>query len=122
MVDIYVFWQSLKCTWVRRLLSTKAFWPEILKTELTQHDSSIQKLLSYGPSYLLNISKKLKNKFWQNVLFSLANMARESSFSNPENFYLFSIFNNPLFKSARRTLTRNDFGNPEHQIRLVADL
>ena len=122
MVDIHVFWQSLKCTWVRRLLSTKAFWPEILKTELTQHNSSIQKLLFYGPSYLQNISKKIKNKFWQNVLLSLANLVRESTFSNPENFYLFSIFNNPLFKSARRTLTRNDFGNPEHQLILVADL
>ena len=121
MVDVSAFWQSLKCTWVRRLIVTDAFWPEILNIELQKNNSNIQKILNSGPSYLQNVAKKIKNKFWQNCFFSLANVLRESSFSNPEKFYLFSIFQNPLFKFARRSLPFNNYGFPGHRIAQVAD-
>ena len=52
---------------------------------------------------------------------SLANLVKESHFSSPENFYLFSIFQNPLFKSGKRCLIRCNFGNLEHKIFTVAD-
>ena len=121
MVDVSAFWQSLKCTWVRRLLATDAFWPKILDLELQKNNSNINKILSSGPSYLQNVAKKIKNKFWQNCLFNLANVLRESSFSNPENFYLFSIFQNPLFKFARRSLPWNNYGFHGHRITQVSD-
>ena len=121
MVDVSAFWQSLKCTWVRRLLVTDAFWPEILNKELQKNNSNIQQIINSGPSYLQNVAKKMKNKFWQNCFFSLANVLRESSFSNPEKFYLFSIFHDPLFKFARRSLPWNDYGFPGHRITQVSD-
>ena len=64
MVDIANFWKSLKCTWVRRLLSTKAFWPKIFSKTLAIHGSSTDRVLFSGPSYLQNLAKKIKNKFW----------------------------------------------------------
>ena len=121
MVDVSTFWQSLKCTWVRRLLVTDAFWPEILHLELLKNDSNIKKILISGPSYLQNVAKNMKNKFWKNCLSSLANVSRESSFSNPEQFYLFSIFQNPLFKFARKPLQWITYGNPRHRIAQVCD-
>ena len=42
-------------------------------------------------------------------------------FSNPERFYLFSIFQNPLFKFARRSLPWNNYGFPGHRITQVSD-
>ena len=38
IVDIVQFWSSLKVSWLRRLLKSKAFWPTIL--ELKQHSQS----------------------------------------------------------------------------------
>ena len=121
MVDIYSFWHSLKCTWVRRLLVTDAFLPEIFRIELAKNDSNIQKIVHSGPSYIQNIAKRMKNRFWQNCLFSLADLSRESAFSIPVKFYLFSIFQNPLFKFGRRALPWNNFGNHNHRLELVTN-
>ena len=51
---------------------------------------------------------------------SLANLAREAHFATPENFYLFSVFNNPLFKSGKRSLIRSSF-DKDHKLSTVAD-
>ena len=121
MVDVPVFWKSLKCTWVRRLLSSSAFWPEILGKVLKNHGSSINRILFSGPSYLQNLSKKINNKFWKNVLISLSSLSQEIAYAYPEDFYLFSVFENPIFKSENRCLFRSNFGNPSHGLNLVAD-
>ena len=76
MVDIFSFWKSLKCTWLRRILTTSAFWPEILKIELLKYDFSLEKMLFSGPSYLQNVAKKIENKFWKNCFHSLSNLSR----------------------------------------------
>ena len=122
MVDITSFWKSLKCSWLRRLLKTDAFWPKILQTELGSLDHSLLPSLFYGPSELLEISKKIKNKFWKDVYLCLASLQSEVAYASPENFYLFSIFRNPLFKHGNRALVWNNFGNPGHSIRQVGDL
>ena len=44
------------------------------------------------------------------------------AYINPEFFYLFSIFRNPLFKHGNRALQWNNFGNPGHSIRQAGDL
>ena len=121
MVDIFSFWQSLKCTWLRRLLKTSAFWPKILDHELLKINANSVQLLFSGPSQLNTISKKLTNKFWKNMLTSLANLQREAAFATPENFYLFSFFGNPLFKKGTRPIARTDLGNPGHYITQVGD-
>ena len=121
MVDISAFWQSLKCSWVRRLLTTDAFWPRILDKNLEQCDIQLNQVLFKGPSFLLAISKKIKNKFWQHFLSSLSNLQKEASYAVPENFYLFSVFNNPLFKKGNKCLKRCNFGNESHVLEQVAD-
>ena len=122
MVDVATFWQSLKCSWTRRLLATDAFWPKILEKNLEQLNLTTNELLFSGPSTLITISKKISNKFWQNFLISISNLQKEAHYALPENFYLFAIFNNPLFKTGKRCLARNNFGNPGHKISQVADL
>ena len=121
MVDINSFWESLKCTWVRRILSTDAFWPKILEKNLSIHSTNINKILFAGPSQLNAISKKL-NPFWKNLLMCLANLENEASFALTESFSLMPLFNNPLFKNGRRALKRSNFGNPGHGIEQVANV
>ena len=68
------------------------------------------------------LSKKIKNKFWQNFLTSVSSLLKETPYALPENFYLLPVFNNPLFKTGRICLRNVGFGNPSHNIKLVADL
>ena len=94
MVDISNFWQSLKCSWVRRLLTTDAFWPRILEKNLIHTGTQTNKVLFAGPSFLLAISKKIKNKFWQKF-FSCAyltcNVKLHTLFLKIFTFFQFSI-------------------------------
>ena len=104
MIDIESFWRAFKCSWLRRLLSTSGFWPKILEIELQKLNSSIQDLLFSGPSKLLELAKNLGNICWKNLLQHLAFLLKEAIYSNPESFYLFPIWNNPIFKNARKVL------------------
>ena len=98
-----------------------AFWPQILKLELSKINFSLMNVFHLGPSDLQNIAKRTQNKFWRDCFFAFANLSREAIFLYPNRFYLLSIFRNPLFKSARRALQRNVFGKLEHKIELVSD-
>ena len=42
MVDVDLFWQSLKCSWIRRLVKTEAFWPKILSENLGKIGANVQ--------------------------------------------------------------------------------
>ena len=58
---------------------------------------------------------------YKTYLVSLANLSQELAYSSLKSIYLFSIFNNPLFKSGKRCLPRRSFGNPSHSLNLVCD-
>ena len=53
---------------------------------------------------------------------SLACLEKEATFASPENFYLFPVFDNPLFKNGRRTLKGTAFDNIEQKIEQVSNL
>ena len=75
MVDIKTFWKSLKFSWLRRIYTTSAFWPEILclnVKSVLKYKPSIDHLLQLGPSMLDRIGKKLKNWFWREVFCSVS--------------------------------------------------
>ena len=122
MVEVSTFWNSLKCSWTRRILQSNAFWPKILEKNLAEQNFATNDLLFSGPAALLALSKKIKNQFWQNFLTSVSSLLKETPYALPENFYLLPVFNNPLFKTGRICLKNVGFGNPTHNIKLVADL
>ena len=71
MPDIEKFWMAFKFSWLRRALTTSAFWPKILSQQiLLTHGTQISPcdLLQLGPAQLGQIGKKIKNKFWSQVL------------------------------------------------------
>ena len=121
MVEVLNFWRSLKCSWTRRILNSSAFWPKILDKTLEPHNLTTHDLMFTGPSKLHFLSREIKNKFCQNYLTSIGELQREASYALPENFYLFPVFNNPLFKAGRNCLKKLDYGNPRHKITQIAD-
>ena len=64
MVQVDVFWESLKFSWYRRLTSSEDTWPKILLSELSMNQvTSINQILFAGPSELKNWAKTIKNPF-----------------------------------------------------------
>ena len=122
MVDIESFWKSFKCSWLRRILNSNDFWPKILEIELKKLNCNIKDIFFSGPSKLLELSKNIGNKFWANVILHAASLTKEASYSIPESFYLFPIWNNPMFKNGRRVFHNPNMNQQNHKIMIVADL
>ena len=55
MPDIETFWQSLKMTWSRRLLSESGLWHKILQTNLLYCNHDLRDIWFGGPSLLNEI-------------------------------------------------------------------
>ena len=64
--DIEQFWLAFKSSWLRRILSTQAFWPKIVLQDISKIQNRIvtsAELLNFGPTLLHNIGKKLRILF-----------------------------------------------------------
>ena len=64
MPDIEQFWLSFKFLWLRRLLMTDAYWPNILLNQISKIQGQYlapSQLLQLGPCLLGKIGKSLKN-------------------------------------------------------------
>ena len=59
MVDVKSFWSSLKFSWIRRLVTSSAFWVKILEKNLADINYTPNEILFQGPSELEQISKKI---------------------------------------------------------------
>ena len=62
MVNIKLFIQSLKLSWIRRLIFEKKEWKHFIEMHI-----STPRLLSCGSQYASQISSGLGNKFWKEV-------------------------------------------------------
>ena len=110
--DIEKFWLSFKFSWFRRILSTTAIWPNILMSKLSSiynQPLNPSQLLQLGPAMLHNMSKKLTNKFWQQVLMSAQKIAEGAIFTFPEKVGSSSFWHNPIIKRNNRVLAPTNF-------------
>ena len=62
MVNIKLFIQSLKLSWIRRLIFEKKEWKHFIEMHI-----STPRLVSCGSQYASQISSGLGNKFWKEV-------------------------------------------------------
>ena len=62
-IDIDLFDQSLKLTWIRRLLTSTSKWKEILEQRFPQ----ILDIINYGDVFTKTINNDIKNPFWKDV-------------------------------------------------------
>ena len=104
MPDISKFWSSFKFSWFRRLLSTEAFWPKILLknvSKVTNNTLTVSELLQLGATKLAEISRKIQNPFWKQVLSTAMPITLGAAFCFPENFSSSPFFYNPLVTRQR---------------------
>ena len=110
--DIESFWLSFKFSWFRRLLNTSAFWPKILMNDLSRiYNQQLEpfQLLQLGPSMLHNMSRKIRNKFWEQVLSSAQKVSEGAIFTFPEKIGHSSFWYNHLIKRNNRVIAPNNF-------------
>ena len=65
---ISIFWDSLKLSWTRHLLTSGGIWQKILQLNLLQANYEVKDLWYGGPTLLQKISQKISNTFWKEVL------------------------------------------------------
>ena len=68
MIDIKSFANSMKLTWLKRVLFSEAEWAQMNAAEIPNMWDS----LSYGTKKIQKICQKVNNPFWKNVLEAYA--------------------------------------------------
>ena len=109
MPNIGQFWDSLKLSWSRRLITSDGVWRKILQLNLLANNNNMTDIWFGGPSLVENISQKMTNGFWKETLQIFARIMKEMPYSHPYYFYNLNIFNNELFAVNNRELDKNDF-------------
>ena len=122
--DVEDFWLSFKFSWLRRLLRTSSFWPNIIMCQISKiYNQTINpsQLLQLGPSLLYNISKKINNTFWRQVLMSAQKVAEGAIFTQPEKIGSTSFWHNPLIKRNNKSLTPEMFLEIAGSVSILSD-
>ena len=119
MPDIEQYWLSFKYSWLRRLITTEAYWPNILLNQISNIQGEILapcQLLQLGPCLLSKIGKSLKMKFWSQVLQSSIKMYEGAAFCNPEMIISNSFFYNPIIRRNNKVIKYEDFPELKNKI------
>ena len=80
MVDIEAFVKSMKLTWLKRMLTSKAEWSHIAQKELPD----IHSLVCYGSEKLQSINGNIANEFWKDVITAFIDFSKVFSPTYPE--------------------------------------
>ena len=112
VTDISAFWNSLKFSWLRRLLKTEAFWPQILTMETQRilgNEIDTVGLMKLGPRMLHSIGKKFENQFWKEVFCTVEPIMQGAIHRHPENLFISPLWDNPLIVRNNKTLKQADY-------------
>ena len=112
MPDVEKFWSAFKFSWVRRLITSDSYWPNIIIAQVSQllgQQITPCQLFELGPAKLCNLSKSLKNKFWAQVLQSTVPIIEGEIFCRPEKLPLSPVWHNPMIRRNNKVLRPEDF-------------
>ena len=124
MVDIGSFWIGLKFSWLRRMLSTTAFWPKLLEfsiSKLMDKEIKVSDLVQLGPITLQQLGKKMGNEFWKEVLTSIPAVMEGALFCFPKKLLISSFWGNPAVTRNDKPIKQFNFPNLFPKIKTLAD-
>ena len=124
MVDIKQFWQSLKFSWIRRLINTSPFWPKILEqsvSEVCNIPISIIDFLQLGPNRIVFTGKKLSNPFWKQVFSGVMSFMQGAVFCHPEKILIAPFWDNPMIKRNNKAIKSSTFPEISQKIKTISD-
>ena len=109
MPDVKIFWESLKCSWARRIMNSGTAWHKILQANLLASGSEIKELLFNGPNELKKSAAKLSNGFWREVITIFAKLSVSIANYKPNYFFHLNIFDNELIKDGDDTIRKFEY-------------
>ena len=123
MVDIKQFWQSLKFSWIKRLINTEAFWPKILEHSIQKIDSSSISIIDFlqGPNKLVFTGKKITNPFWKQALSGVFPFMQGGIFCHPEKIFNAPLWDNSMISRNNKAIKASSFPNFSHKIKTISD-
>ena len=107
MKCIQTFWISIQCSWFRRIRDSSAFWIKTLQDDLTKIGENLEQMTFWGETKFLEVSNKIQNPFWCEVLSAATKLMRGNNYTNPQYFQLNSLANNPLIKIGNKVIKKN---------------
>lgn len=115
MIDLNVFINALKSTWIRRFCEKNCKWQNIFMSYIDKN-----KLFSCGGAYIKNLYLKIKNYFWKDVLRSWEMLIDRERDTDWEYFLSNPIWLNNLIKIEDKPPYFKDWF--EHGIHYINDL
>ena len=109
MPDIKTFWESLKCTWARRLMSYGTAWHKVLQANLLSCGLDFNEFLFSGPNELNKCALKLTNYFWKEVINIFALLSSCILKHRPHYFFHQNLFDNEYIKYGKTLVRKFDF-------------
>ena len=93
MIDLGTFISAIKITWIRRLhYNFEIPWANIASIYL----GSINKVISLGSYYSLNMARKTTNKFWSETLYCWSKFINNILINNINDLLSEPLWNNPM--------------------------
>ena len=113
MIDLTSFLNSLKLSWMKRLMCSTAQWVYVAKEEGIDPEN----LLVYGTVRLKHIANTINNHFWKDVLTSLIHLNQLLALS-PEDILREPLWYSDFTKFKNSKITHWD----ERGLRFIGDL
>ena len=124
MPNLAKFWSSFKFSWIRRLIISESFWPNILVgqvNDILNTNFNVTEILQLGDSQLNRLSKTLSNVFWKQVFSTIPFMIDGATFCHPDAILSAPFFDNKLVMRNNRTVRHCDFPELPNKIILISD-
>ena len=115
MTDLRKFISAMKVTWIRRFYKNlEAPWAKVGRVLL----GPVDKIILFGPNYSQNIARKVKNKFWSEVLNCWSDVIQNIPANESKTILAEPLWDNP-------NLSKSQLFYPnwyKNGILLIADL
>ena len=116
MINVALFVESTKITWIRRLLKDNSKWINILEKSFPE----VYHIFKYGPDFTQNKLRTIKNIFWKDVLSAWVKYNSILSIDTWEDFLSQPLWFNPAVKVGGKSVNYNTFINKN--IIFISDL
>ena len=93
MTNLKVFDSSLKLSWLRRIINQTEGWVEF------PIEFNISNIFKYGDVYIINFTKRTKNKFWKDILLSVMDLQKKFEIK-----HFIQVQNTPLWYNSQLNL------------------
>ena len=94
MIDVGIFTQSLKLTWLRRNYTSRCKWKEILSAQ----QPNFNDIYRFGPAYAKLLLNNTTNKFWIDVLEAYIQLTKIATIRSIDEFKASSFMYNDNIK------------------------